>query len=63
MSWNVGIQSFVRLITGRKNRFAQLCSLQTFRKSVKTEEYIWGRDGVASQFVIIIALCNICRNL
>ena len=38
MSWNVGIQSFVRLITGRKNRFAQLCSLQTFRKFVKKEE-------------------------
>ena len=52
MSWNVGIQSFVRLITGRKNGFAQVCSLQ-----------IWGRDGVLSQFVIIIALCNICRNL
>ena len=55
MSWNVGIQSFVRLITGRKNGFAQIFSLQ-----------IWGRDGVLSKFVIIIALnplCNICRNL
>ena len=33
------------LPTGRKIGFAQICSLQICRKNVKTQEYIWSKDG------------------
>ena len=45
----IDIQSFI----GRRNGFAQICSLQIYPKFVKTEEQIWGKDGKCHIYLVI----------
>ena len=39
------VQRTARCPLDEKNGFAQICSLQICRKNVKTQEYIWSKDG------------------